>query len=112
MGNRMRQIKFVDLLDNLDAYSWRDELFVTSSNEIEIDTICYVLSPDEISNYEDSGAITVQDEPVLIKEFLSIHDIRLVLKNLEFYQPNASKQEVLSALKHYYEHDAYGPHSA
>ena len=111
MGKMMKQNNLSEILDSLDIFSWQDELFAKAPDTIELDSICYVLDVDETEQIEENDSITINNKSTCSKYFLSIHDIRMIITNLKFYQPNPSVQEILTALRYYFEHNAYGPHN-
>ena len=93
---------------HLDTWRLGQWLFVPANAEIELDTPCYQqdwdhrdLSPEEQNQIDDvirsSG----------LRPFFEWQQINMVVENLRMQKQDYSDSDLIRAIRHYWEHDAY-----
>ena len=95
-----------DLLDRLEAHDWRHWVFVSDGENIQFETICFVIDTDN-SELADDGDTPIFAAQKGLKLFLSVQDIQMVrgyLNNVGIFE---NRDAELFSVQYYFEWDAY-----
>ncbi|MGB1124195.1 MAG: DUF7716 domain-containing protein [Phycisphaeraceae bacterium] len=89
---------------------WQSDgwLFIPKEQSLGLDTPCFLqgwnsreLSPEEQDDLDD------QVQKAGLRSFLEWGQIDMIIGNLQAQRPNYSESELLKAIQHYWDRDAY-----
>jgi hypothetical protein len=91
---------------DVDTLDWNLYAYIDSSVAISMASLILIINDDEEDERDEN------DEPTYplskgYKSFLSVADLQSIKSNLAQQKPNYINSELLEAVKHYYENDAF-----
>ncbi|TDQ37164.1 DUF7716 domain-containing protein [Aureibacillus halotolerans] len=98
--------KLIDLrevLVNVEKFSWEDSLFLPPTETWSLDTNCAILNTDDLDD-EEEPRFAIDNN---LKDALTIQDVQGVVMNIREQHPECTDDDLLKALLHYYQHDAF-----
>lgn len=104
----MVEIELGRLLDDLDRFSWTEWVYIQADAEISQSLPCLVIDTDAADLGSD-GFTPSQVEQRGMIEFLSVQDLKGVIKFLENSKTDASTNLKCAAAAYYFERDAFMP---
>lgn len=104
----MVEIELGRLLNELDRFSWKECVYIQSDTAISPMLSCLVMD-DDIAELGSDDFTPLEVEQRGMIEFLSVQDLKGVIKFLENSKVNASTDVKCAAVAYYFEHDAFMP---
>ena len=97
-----------EVLGGLDKFDWKQWVYILRGDGISAATSCIVLDPDAAELGLDDFT-PVEVESAGMEEFLSVHDLMAIQKNLNMWQSEPPLSEKCRASVYYFENDAFMP---
>lgn len=97
-----------EVLEDLDQFSWKECVYIQDTNSPSVSTQCLIID-DNIAELVSDGFTPFEAEKRGMIEFLSIHDLQGVLRNLAHFEPNPTAEIKSAAAVYYFENDAFMP---
>lgn len=97
-----------EILEDLSRFSWKECVYIQDTISPSVSTPCLVINDDEAELGSDDFT-PIEAEKRGMVEFLSIHDLQGVLRNLEHIEPNSAPEIKCAAAVYYFENDAFMP---
>ena len=93
------------IVERVDNFDWGDCIYI-EKGKISYNTECIVIDPDTV-DFTDDGFAPLIEGGKNKTEFCGIQDLQMVLENLLQQTLKPTDKQILNAIVHYYEHDAY-----
>ncbi len=95
-----------NVMGEIDSFEWNLYAYIYPDNSICMSSLILIIDDDAEEERDDD------DEPIYpvakgYKSFLSVADLQSIKSNLLEQKPDYSQSELLSAVMHYYENDAF-----
>ena len=100
-----------DVLRDIEIFSWNECVYLKIEEQFAPSTPCLVINDNEAELGMDDFT-PVEAEKRDMQEFLSIQDLRGVVKNLEHFQTDPAIETKCAAAAYYFKNDAFMPKSA
>lgn len=93
----MKKMKFSDIINNLPIINEKLAIYIPKDSQCELNDDCLLMNYDDDNDKKYSH----------YKYFLGVYDIVDIVSNLSQQNPSYSINDVINAIKYYYENDAF-----
>jgi hypothetical protein len=93
------------VIENIDSVPWEYALYIPSTDvKWSVEMPVMIADPDDTDSDEGDPEVVTTNG---FKYGLSISEIQDVVKNIRMQKPKAGLEEVVSAVKYYFENDSF-----
>jgi EAL domain-containing protein (putative c-di-GMP-specific phosphodiesterase class I) len=104
----MNRTTLGSVLLNLDELDWRQWVYIEMQAGLSASASCLVINPDEAELGPDDFTPLAAEEASM-QEFLSVQDLRSVVRNMKTWREGASVDDLSLAAIYYFENDGFMP---
>ncbi|MEQ9241353.1 DUF7716 domain-containing protein [Roseovarius indicus] len=97
---------FGELLNHLDTFDWQDAIYVSGAINLQLDTTCIVLAPDEAPLGTDEFTPLIVEQCGM-EEFLFVEDVRDIRNYVSASGFPENRGAELFAIRFYWANDAF-----
>lgn len=101
------QISLRAVLRDAEKLPWQHALYLPSGAGWTLDSVAIVWDPDDVDNPGDDESVPEPAARLGLRYVLSIHDLRGTVRNARAQLGDCSDEDLLRALVHYFERDAF-----